>query len=454
GADVLIEGDDEAQLAMRASVYHLLRAHVPGDSRVAIDAKGYAGEAYWGRFFWDTEMYLLPFYLYTDPLRARTLVDFRVRALPGARDNAASYGYRGARYPWESDSDGRECCPNWQYRDHEIHVTADVAYAMAHYARAAEPAYVRGPAAEAIVEAARYWLDRMDRRPGDSHPSILGVMGPNEYGPINSNNAYTNRLAAFALKLAAEVGQEGGATPKERCAFAEAAAGLPIPRAKDGVLVLENEEFATRADPRFNELWRNRNATYAAQVSQERIYRSKCLKQADVLMLMMLFPHEFTDAEVKAAWDYYLPFTTHDSSLSAGAHAIIALRLGLHEQAWEFWRMSADKDIDTEHGGAAEGIHIAGCGANWQIAVLGFAGMATALQSETFTLAPQLPARWKRLVFPVAWRGSRLRVDVAAGRCEVTNLGQEGLQVRVWGESRHLPGGQMIAFERPGKGKR
>ncbi|NQT92415.1 MAG: glycoside hydrolase family 65 protein [Lentisphaerae bacterium] len=441
-ADVVIEGDDEAQTAMRVSLYHLLRAHVPGDDRVAIDAKGYAGEAYWGRFFWDTEMYLLPFYLYTDPARARTLVDFRVRHLPAAEAIAAGYGYRGAKYPWESDHEGRECCPLWQYRDHEIHVTADVVYGLAHYGRAADPDYLRGPAARAVVSAARYWLDRVDRRPGDDHPSLLGVMGPNEYTPLTHNSAYTNRLAAFALKLAAEVGEAGGATPDERRAFAELAEALPIPRTKDGRVVLENEDFESRAEPRYDELWRDRSTVFAGQVSQERIYRSKCIKQADVLLLMMLFPHEFTDEEVRAAWDHYVPYTNHDSSLSAGAHAVVAQRLGLREEAWRFWRMSADKDLDIEHGGAAEGIHIAGCGANWQIAVFGFAGLKTAMQADLLTLAPHLPTRWQRLAFPIVWKGVPLHVDISPERCTVTNRGQSPLTVRIWDETRDVPAGQ------------
>jgi len=314
--DVIIEGDDDSQRAVRLSLYHLLRAHVPGDPRVAIDAKGYAGEAYWGRYFWDTEMFLLPFYLYTDPARARTLVDFRVQSLPGAKENAKRYGYPGARYAWESDAQGHECCPNWQYADHEVHISADVVYGLAHYARATgNVEHLRGPASRVILETARYWMARLDWREGDGYPSLLGVMGPDEYTPISNNNSYTNRMVAFALKTAAEVGPAAGASPSECDAFAAAAAGLPILWHEDGLLVLQCEGFDRLADPLFERLWRDHNATFAAQVSQERLYRNKCLKQADVLMLMMLFPGEFSDAEVRRAWDYNLPLTTHDSSL-------------------------------------------------------------------------------------------------------------------------------------------
>ncbi len=445
--DVVIEGDDRAQLALRTSLYHLLRAHVPNDDRVAIDGKGYAGEAYWGRYFWDTEMFLLPFYLYTEPERARTLVDFRVNALGGARKNAERYGYAGARYAWESDADGDECCPNWQYADHEVHVTADVVYGLAHYARGAGAEdYLRGQAARVVVETARYWMQRLDWRVGEDHPSLLGVMGPDEYTPISNNNAYTNRLVQFALQLAADVGNAGGASAEEREAFARAADGLPIPRHEDGILVQQCEGFDNLADPRFDEFWRDRSRTFAEHVSQERLYRSKCLKQADVLMLMMLFPHEFSDAELRRAWDYYEPLTTHDSSLSACAHAIVACRLGLIDEAWRFWSTAAAVDLDVEHGGAAEGIHISNAAGLWQIVVFGFAGLKTALQSDLLTFEPRLPAQWSRLAFPVAWKGARVSVEISREKLAVVNRGDVPLPVCIRGDTRTLDVGQAESW--------
>jgi len=442
--DVVVEGDERSQRALRTSLYHLLRAHVPGDPRVAIDAKGYAGEGYYGRYFWDTEMYLVPFFLYTDTPRARTLVDFRVHCLPGAQANAAALGYPGARYAWESDGDGRESCALWPYRDHEVHVTADVVYAMAHYARAAaEPEYLRGPAAEVILETARFWMARIDRRPGDDYPSLLGVMGPDEYTPICHNNAFTNRLARFALALAAET---PGASPEEARAFAEAARALRIPRGADGVLVLQCEDFELLAEPQFERLWHDRRRPFSSQVPQERLYRTRCPKQADVLMLMHLVPHEFSDAEVRRAWDYYLPYTTHDSSLSAGVHAIIACRLGLDEAAWDFWRQSAEIDLDVEHGGAAEGIHIACAGANWQVAVLGFAGLATAMESDRLRLRPRLPRAWSRLAFPLVWKGCPVSIDIVPGATTVRNRGTAPLPVTVGAETREIPPGAAVRF--------
>jgi kojibiose phosphorylase len=445
-SDVIIEGDDESQKALRCSIYHLLRCHVPGDPRIAIDAKGTAGDIYYGRFFWDTEVYILPFFLYTDPERAKTLVDVRIHTLKGARENAVKYGYKGARYAWESDNYGRECCPVWQYADNEIHITADVVYAFAHYAKAIDLNYLTGPAAKVIVETARYWLDRIDWRPGDSYPSLLGVMGPDEYTPISNNNAYTNFMVSFALSIASQVGLKGGATLEECKRFKEVADKLPIMRSKDKKLILQCEEFEKFAEPRFDELWKDRKAFFASQVTQERIYRSKCLKQTDVLMLMFLFYDRFTEEEIKTAWDYYLPYTTHDSSLSAGIHAIMALRLGLIDEAWKMFQHSKDHDLDVHHGGASEGIHIAGCGSNWQMIVFGVAGMRNALQSDIFTLQPRLPKQWKKVTFPVVWKERTLQITLQPNKTTIMNNSKLELEVFVGNEKRVVAAGKEETF--------
>ncbi len=423
-ADVEIDGDDESQLGLRTGLYHLLRSH-PQDARLAIDPKAYAGDAYRGLYFWDTEMYMLPFFLYTDPERARSLLDFRIGTLDGARANAQAYGYPGARYPWEGDVLGDDHCPAWQYRDHEVHVSADIVYALAHYTRATgEDAYLYENARELLLETATFWLARIDWRAGDDYPSVLGVMGPDEYSPITDNNAYTNRLVRLALDYAAEVEPDAA----RRAELRRVAAGLPIFR--QGDVILQCEHFDRMADLDFDAVWPDRRRPIAAQVSQERLYRSKALKQADVLLLMMLFPGEFTDAEVRAAWDYYLPYTTHDSSLSPGVHAVVAARLELDEQAMRFWRQSVHIDDDN---GAAEGIHIAAHGINWQIAVMGFGGLRTAMSADVLTLVPELPSDWERLAFPLTWRGQRVYVDIRRGVVTLRNDSAAALDASVHG---------------------
>ncbi len=448
--DVVIEGDDESQLDLRHQLYQLERSIVRDDPRLAIEAKGYAGEVYRGLFFWDTEMFLLPYYLYTNPALARNLCDHRLHALPGARKVAASYGYGGARYPWMSDADGNECCEPWLFKEQQLHVTADVVYGFAHYAAATGQAdYLDKQAGEAILATARYWAERVDRRSGDAdHVHLLGVMGPDEFTAMTSNSSYTNRLVRFALERAVEVGATHDASPEELARFAWIARALPMPRRADG-LVLQCEEFDGLAEKDIQALWKNRSIPFEWQIPRETIHRAKIIKQADVLMLMMLFPGEYTDAEVRQAWDYYLPMTTHDSSLSPGIHALVALRLGLDEIAWTFWRRTIGLDRRPGHGGAREGIHIACCGASWMMAVLGFAGMKTALQSDILAFKPHLPAAWRRLAFPVVWQGQPVQVEITRDAVTVENRSPAPLAVRVGTLTRTIPPQGRQAFVVP-----
>ena len=453
-SDVVIESNDkndDSQRALRSSLFHLLRCHVTGDPRVAIDAKGTAGDIYYGRFFWDTEIYLVPFFLYTDPERAKTLVDFRVETLAGAKRNAEKGGYKGARFPWESDAQGNDCCPpgNWQYRDHEIHITADVVYAFAHYAANTSEDYLKDKkTATTIVETSRFWLNRMDWENGVPH--LLGVMGPDEYTALTSDNAYTNYMVSFALKLGAKYGKFGGATDEEIKQFAETAEKLPILRDKDGV-ILQCKEFDDFADPQFAKVWPGyaegkRLGHYAQYVPQERLYRTKCLKQADVLMLMFLFFNEYSKEEIQKTWDKYMPFTTHDSSLSLGAHAMLANRIGKEEEAWTMFQKCMGNDLAVEHEGAAEGIHIAGSGMNWQMVVFGAAGILNALQSDIFTMQPHLPKQWDKVSFPFVWKGKSLYITLQAGKASIKNKSNASIDVVVAGKKAIIAAGKEETF--------
>jgi kojibiose phosphorylase len=450
-SDVVIENDDKSQTALRASLFHLLRCHVTDDPRVAIDAKGTAGDIYYGRFFWDTEIYLLPFFLYTDPQRARTLVDFRNETLEGAKRNAKNYGYSGARFPWESDNQGNDCCPpgNWQYRDHEIHITADVVYAFAHYAANTDESYLAdAKTASTIVETARYWLDRVDW--ADGVPHLLGVMGPDEYTALTSDNAYTNYMAAFALNLAVKYGKFGGATDEEIKKFKDVAEKLPVIRSEENQnLIMQCAEFDKLADPQFARFWKGyKNGKpvghYAQYVPQERLYRTKSLKQADVLMLMFLFFNKFRREEILAAWDYYAQYTTHDSSLSLGAHAMLANRIGKEEEAWDMFQKCIGTDLDVEKEGAAEGIHIAGCGMNWQMIVFGVAGILNALQSDIFTLEPHLPKQWTKVSFPFIWKQQPLYISLEKDKTTIENRSGKAIDVAVNGQKRTLEAGEIF----------
>lgn len=426
-SDIKITGDAEAQLAIRTSIYHLIRSNCENDPRVAICAKGYAGEAYFGHYFWDTEINMLPFFIHTNPQAARDLIMFRYNTLDGARKNAKDYGYKGARYAWESSVSGEEQCPNWQYCDHEIHITADIVYALCHYVNGTgDLEFIWDYGIDVMIETARYWVSRVDSNK-NGYYELLGVMGPDEYLPMTMNNAFTNRMVKFSLDRTVDYqeaisksdsGRYKGIEKRlalksdEIKLFKEVRDKLMLPYDKDTLVVPQSEDFQNYADLDFDAIWKDRTKPFGHFISQERNYRSKALKQADVIQMMMLFPEDFTKEQLNSSYDYYEPITTHDSSLSAAVHGITAARMGRLDEAEKFLKRVMEIDMSTEKKGAAEGIHIANCGGLWQMVVYGFAGLKSAMWCKEIQFKPRLPEKWEELEFPLAWHGKWYKVVI------------------------------------------
>jgi len=446
--DIRIRGNDQLQKSIRFSLYHLLRSNVRKDSRVAIDAKGHAGEAYFGRYFWDTEIYLLPFFIYSNPEAAKNLVLYRYNTLKGARQNAANYGYKGARYAWESGLTGVEQCPNWQYADHEVHITADVAYGLWHYYKATNDIrFLIDYGFEVLIETARYWVSRVYKNASGDF-DLSGVMGPDEYSPFSKNNAFTNYAVKFNLEKVLEAARfiyqaepdnytllvnKVNLTKEELYQFERIMDGLPIPMDEKRNLILQSEDFDSFENIDFQEVWKDRTKPFGHFVSQEKMYRSKCLKQADVLTLMMVFPDRFTAAQMKAAYEYYEPITTHDSSLSPCTHSIIASWIRNREDAERFFLKAVEIDLELKKLGSAEGIHIANSGGVWQAIVHGFAGIRNTVQSEKLTLNPLMPRFAEEISFPFNWKGSSMIIVLKQDGIKVKNKGNQSVEI-VMGE--------------------
>lgn len=436
-SDVTIKGNDELQKAMRFSVYHLIRSNMESDSRVQICAKGYAGEAYYGRYFWDSEIYMLPFFIYTNPEAAKNMLLYRYHTLDGARENARNYHCKGAKYPWQSGLDGTEQCSLWEYADNEVHITADVAYGVMHYYRAAQDdAFMKQAGLEILLETARYWLCRADwDKTGNAH--LINVMGPDEYSPMTRDNAYTNRMVKKNLSDAAamyrrfkEVEPEWIETLKQRIGFSEEELNefgrleekLVIPYDEARGLYLQSSDFEDYADIDIKKLWQDKNRPFGCFVTQEKIYRSRCIKQADVLAMMALLPKEFTDRQAEQAYRYYAPYTTHDSSLSPAVHLLIANRLGNEEDVARYLEQTMAVDLSPERRGTEDGIHIANCGCIWQAVVMAFAGLESAVEADQLTIQPRLPFNIKEISFSVCWHGKRYRVEASKEGVELDEI--------------------------------
>lgn len=422
-ADVEIDGDDDLLYHLRFSIYHLLRS-ANDSSKVAVDAKGYAGEAYFGHYFWDTEMYLLPFYIYTQPEQARKLVEFRYQTLNGAKKNAKRYGYAGARYPWEACASGEEQCSNWQYADLEIHVTADVIYGLCKYCElAGDEEFLRKEGFEMMLETARYWASRAERRKDGWH--LSGVMGPDEYLPFTEDNAYTNYMVSYSLKktleaiscASDETKKAFNITSEECLLLEEIQKKLYIPYDKGKEFIWQSADFDRYADIDFDAVWTDRSRPFGSHISQERNYRCKALKQADTVALLYLFRDVFSKKTKENCITYYENITTHDSSLSYIIHSLVYGDIGDLQKSYDYAVKSMR--LDWEEHGAAEGVHIANAGGFWQGVVCGFGGLRGMDEEGRPLIKPQLPEHITGIRYTVFLRGRQYRVCIENNHVQI-----------------------------------
>ncbi|MEG2596671.1 MAG: glycosyl hydrolase family 65 protein, partial [Ruthenibacterium sp.] len=352
----------------------------------------------------------------------------RIGTLEGAQRNASNYGYPGAKYAWESSVTGDEQCHNWQYCDHEVHVTADVVFGLWHsYTATGDLAFLTR-AMPVFAETARYWLARC-KKAKDGSVHLNGVMGPDEYICLCNDNAYTNYMVANALRITLQASKLLNSKllcKSETDEIVYFAQHLSLHRCADGVLQ-QCRDFDAYEEPDFDVLWPDRTKPFGAAVSQERNYRTKALKQADVLMLPYLYPTCMSDAELEATYQKYYPLTTHDSSLSYIIHSILKAHLNHADEALALFEKALAIDTD---GGAAEGIHIANCGGIWQGVVIGFCGMQWSYSSNQLTFIPHLPKNWRRVSFKIQTQGKQHTVVITKQAVTIDGEAQTWTDIR------------------------
>lgn len=451
--DVQIVGDDEATRAVRFGIYHLLIAADETDPTVNIGAKSLSGEGYRGHVFWDTEVMMLPFFLFTQPRTARTLLEYRYHTLPGARQLARQTGTGGARYPWESADTGREECPvqtpdglnRFWTRDQEIHVSADVAYGILTYLEATgDDRVLLDFGAEILFETSRFWVDRAERDEATGRYALRAVMGPDEFHSHVDNNAFTNFLARWHLQRAAEVHAELaarqptalaeivtkiGLTPAEPARWRQVAAGLAEPRVVDGVIE-QFDGYFSRLDVPITQWDGNDMPKYPHGYHHFNCEDTTLLKQPDVVMLMHMLPGEFDRALKLANFEFYERRTLHKSSLSPAIHAIMGIEVGDARRAVQYFTRSAFVDLHDNQGNTRDGMHIASAGGTWQIVVHGFGGFRVIDGRMHFD--PWLPDGWQQIRFRLYWHGSPIDIEIGHRIATFTLTGGEGDLVTVW----------------------
>ncbi|HAQ57295.1 MAG TPA: glycoside hydrolase family 65 protein [Acholeplasmatales bacterium] len=442
-SDVRVRGAEEAQLGLRNSIYHLISIR-PRDAFHSVPARGLSGQVYKGAIFWDTEMFMMPFYLNTDLEAARNCVMYRVHTLAGALRKAKQYGYLGAFYAWESQETGDDACSDFNvtdpvtkepirtfFKEQQIHITGDVVYAALNYLdRTKDLSVLAEGGLEMLLESVRFYLSyvKLDRRDGLYH--VPCVIGPDEYHEGVNDNAYTNRLIHHTLQGAvrAVAAMRKKDNPFVTKLFAEkkyagivqkatrVAAKLYVPTPDEHGLIAQFQGYFHLEDATVDAV--------KARIQHENEYLggpngvvtpTQVIKQADVVTMLALFPEDYPDRIKKANWTYYEPRTEHGSSLSASMYALVAAAIGETEYGYPLFLKSAMIDILGEGKSYAGGIYIGGThpaasGGAYLVAIYGFAGLRYA--AGKIRLDTRLPKAITGLTFKIATGTRTATVEV------------------------------------------
>ena len=439
-SEVTIEGDEQAELALNYSLYHLNCIAPRHSDSMSIPARGLSGQVYKGAVFWDTEMFMFDYFLFTDPKVAKTFIKYRIDTLPGAMAKAASYGYDGAFYAWESHEGGIDACTDYNitdvftgrpsrtyFRDKQVHNSAAMVYALVRYLTVTgDTSVLKEGGEELLLQCARFYYSLLLKRANKDRYEIHDVVGPDEYHERVNNNAYTNRMAKFALEKAAELLQSSAVTDGEELdRFADAAARLFVPMPDpvsglieqfDGYFALEDasvEEVRSRLlDPK--EYWGGANGVAA---------HTQVNKQADVAAMLGMFPEEYDRAVLEKNFFYYEPRTEHGSSLSACMFSLLACYIGRPDHAYPLFMKSAEQDLKK----ASKlwlglifigGTHPAASGGAWMVASRGFAGVSV-VDGRPVAGQPQLPTGWKSLRYRMLCGGKAYTVTATREKTEI-----------------------------------
>ncbi|UOY04835.1 glycoside hydrolase family 65 protein [Muricauda sp. SCSIO 64092] len=448
-SDITIEGDIKAQQGIRFNIFQLNQTYLGKDSKLNIGPKGFTGEKYGGSTYWDTEAYCLPFYMCTkNQTVAWNLLKYRYNHLDKAIENAKSLGFSNgaALYPMVT-MNGEECHNEWEITFEEIHRNGAIAFAIYNYYRyTTDYSYIPEMGLEVLIGIARFWHQRANWSSNKEKYVILGVTGPNEYENNVNNNWYTNYLAKWCIEFTIEQlekVEEGYPTDYDRIiahtkvtdseveSWNEVAKKMFFPRSKKHEVFLQQDGFLDKqlvpvqnldtSERPINQKW-----------SWDRILRSPYIKQADVLQGFYFFEDHFTMEELERHFDFYEPFTVHESSLSPCVHSIQAAKLGRMEQAYTFYLRTSRLDLDDYNKEVEEGLHITSMAGTWMSIVEGFGGMRVINDKLSFT--PQIPKQWKAYSFKVNFRNRIIKVTVTNKGTDFELQGHEEMSIRVNGE--------------------
>ncbi|CAM2892994.1 glycoside hydrolase family 65 protein [Weissella confusa] len=450
-ADVQIEGDEEAQQGIRFNLFHLFATYYGNDARLNIGPKGFTGEKYGGATYWDTEAFAIPVYLgVTDPAVVKSLLKYRYQQIEGAYHNAKQQGLAGALYPMVT-FDGIESHNEWEITFEEIHRNSTIAYAIYNYTHlTGDRSWLENEGSEVLIGIARFWADRVHYSARNDAYMIHGVTGPNEYENNINNNYYTNWMAKWVLSyalenidtVAPEFQTKLNVTAEERKHWREIVDKMYLPEADvtdvNGVprhVFVAHDTFLDKELVRVRDL-DPKNLPINQHWSWDRILRSPYIKQSDTLHAMYYFPDAFTEQQKRDNYEFYEPFTVHESSLSPSVHSIIAADLKMADKSVEFYERTARLDLDNYNNDTSDGLHITSMTGAWLSIVQGFAGMR--VRDDQLHFEPFLPDKWQGYSFRFLFRGRLLSVAVDQNGSHVELLSGEPLTIDLAGEKLTL----------------
>ncbi len=450
-SDITIDGDVKAQQGIRFNIFQLNQTYLGKDSRLNIGPKGFTGEKYGGSTYWDTEAYCIPFYMATkDQQVARNLLAYRYNQLDKAIENAEKLGFKNgaALYPMVT-MNGEECHNEWEITFEEIHRNGAIAFAIFNYYRfTGDYSYIPEKGLEVLIGIARFWHQRATFSTYRNQYVILGVTGPNEYENNVNNNFYTNYIAKWCIDYAIDqinkieneypsdytrIMNKVKLSQAEISAMKKVADNMYFPYSEEHGVYLQQDGFLDKELITVADLDKSQRPINQ-KWSWDRILRSPYIKQADTLQGFYFFEDHFTKEQLEKHFDFYEPFTVHESSLSPCVHSIQAAVLGRMEQAYTFYLRTSRLDLDDYNKEVEEGLHITSMAGTWMSIVEGFGGMR--VRNNQLHFEPKIPAQWKGYSFKVNFRNAIVKVEVKQEGTNVSIEGNSDVEVFVNGESQ------------------
>ena len=482
-SDIVVKGTANLQQNLRFNIYHLLIAGHYNNGFSSIGARMLSGEGYRGHIFWDADIFIMPFFLFTFPLYAKNMLLYRYRILDAARKNAKNNGYKGAMYSWESADTGEEETPQWakdidgsiiKIYTHKLehHITADIAYAVYKYYQVTDDGdFMDKYGYEIIFETARFWASRLEYDRRRKKYVINNVIGPDEFHIRVNNNFYTNVMAKWNLitafkyyqefknrnkKTAQKLFRKIDLTAKEAKSWHKLSTLLFVPKiskSKDNII----EQFAgyfKLKDVSLRETDENGIPILPPHVKTDDLSKTQLVKQPDVIMALILLSDVFIDRTKIANYRFYIEKVVHKSSLSAGMHALLASRCYDMHRAYTLFNVSLRADLSNIYGNSREGIHGASLGATWQALVFGFAGVS--IKKDMLFISPHLPRSWHSLIFSLLFRGKLIKLEIKSESVKIKVISPKvkALNIGIFNKIYRLRTNKLYSFRKKAKENR